>query len=55
MRGALLGIVLLIILVGGTVMGIASLLLLPLVGAVLLVALLIWFVQRRAAGKPPIR
>lgn len=43
------------ILVGGTVLGIASLVLLPLVGGVVLVALLILFLQRRQAGKPPIR
>jgi hypothetical protein len=43
------------ILIGGTVMGVASLLLLPLVGGVLLLALIVWFLQRRARGEPPLR
>lgn len=55
MRAALIGGILLIFLVGGSIMGVASLLLLPLVGIVAALVLLIWFLRRRAEHKPPIR
>jgi hypothetical protein len=55
MRTAVIAGAVLVILVGGTVLGIASLVLLPLVGVVALVVLLIWFARRRAEHKPPIR
>jgi hypothetical protein len=55
MRPALAGAIALIVLIVGTVFGVASLLLLPVVGAVALIALLIWFAQRRARDEPPIR
>jgi hypothetical protein len=54
MRSALIAGVALLILIGGSFMGVAALLLLPIAGVVLLVALLIWVIQRRASGKPPI-
>jgi uncharacterized membrane-anchored protein len=53
MRTGLIVAVVLLILLGGTAMGIASLLLLPLVGGVFLIVLLVWALQRRAQRKPP--
>lgn len=54
MRAGIIAAILFVVLVGGTAMGIASLLLLPLVGGVVLIALLIWTLQRRSRGKPPV-
>jgi hypothetical protein len=55
MRSALFAGVALLILIGGSLMGVAALLLLPVAGIILAIALLIWMLQRRASGKPPIR
>jgi hypothetical protein len=55
MRAGIIAAILLVVLIGGTVMGIASLVLLPLVGIVFAIVLVIWLLQRRSAGKPPIR
>jgi hypothetical protein len=54
MRPAVAAIIALLVLVVGTFMGVAALLVLPLAGAVVLVALLVWLLQRRAANKPPV-
>ena len=53
MRAGLIGLIALIILIGGSILGIASLLLFPLVGIVALIAIVIWMAARRAEGKPP--
>jgi predicted PurR-regulated permease PerM len=55
MRAGIIGLIAIAILVGGTLMGIASLLLVPLVAAVALIALAAWLLVRRVRGKPPIR
>jgi hypothetical protein len=54
MRSALIIIAVLVVLLGGTFLGITALLLLPFAGGILLVAALIWVLQRRARGKRPI-
>lgn len=55
MRTALAIVIVLVVLLGGTVMGIAAMFLVPLIASIAVLALLIWFVQRRTSGKPPIR
>lgn len=55
MRAALVITVVLVVLLGGTLMGIAAMFLVPLIASIAVLALLIWFVQRRASNKPPIR
>ena len=53
MHALLIGLIGVVLLIGGSLMGIASLLLFPLVGIVALIAIVIWMVTRRAEGKPP--
>lgn len=55
MRTAVLAGIALLVLIVGSLMGVAALLLLPLVGIVAVIALLVWFARRRASGRPPIR
>jgi Mn2+/Fe2+ NRAMP family transporter len=55
MRSTLVIVAVAVILLGGAAMGFASLLLLPLIGGIALIALIVWFLQRRSAGKPPLR
>jgi hypothetical protein len=55
MRPGIMALIALVVLVVGPLMGIASLVVLPLVGIVATVALVIWFAQRRARHKPPMR
>jgi hypothetical protein len=55
MRSAIIGGVAVLVLLGGSIMGVAAMLLLPVVGIIAAIALLIWFLQRRASGRPPIR
>jgi Na+-driven multidrug efflux pump len=54
MRTTLVAGIVLLVLVGGTIMGIASIFLLPLVGIIAAVVILLWFLRRRAEHKPPI-
>ena len=42
------------ILVGGIILGIGGLLLAPVVGVVVLVAILLWLAERKAEHKPPV-
>jgi predicted PurR-regulated permease PerM len=44
----------LLILVGGIVLGIAGIFLAPILGALGLIILVVWLLQRRARDKPPI-
>lgn len=55
MGAVLIALVVLLVIVGGSIMGVASLLIVPLVAFIVLVGLLIWFVSRRARNKPPLR
>ena len=55
MRAGLIGAIALVILIAGSILGVASLLLLPLVGIIALIAVLIWMAGRRAEGKPPMQ
>lgn len=43
-----------LVLVGGLLMGVAGLLLLPLVAGIALVGLVIWMLGRKAEHRPPI-
>lgn len=54
MNAGLIGLIAVVILLGGLFMGVASLFLFPIVGALAFVALLIWLLRRRAANKPPV-
>jgi predicted ABC-type sugar transport system permease subunit len=54
MNAGLIGLVVVLVLLGGTLMGVAALFLVPIVGALVIVALLIWLLRRRAAHKPPV-
>jgi hypothetical protein len=49
----LIGLLGVVILIGGSIMGIASLLLFPLVGIIALIAIVVWMAVRRAEHKPP--
>lgn len=42
------------VVVGGIIMGVGGLLLLPIIGVFALIALLIWFLERKAHHKPPL-
>lgn len=53
MGAVLIALVVLIVIVGGSIMGVASVLLVPLIAFIVLVGLLIWFASRRARNKPP--
>lgn len=55
MKAGLIVLIAVLVLLGGIVMGVASLFLFPIVGALAVIALLIWLLRRRAALKPPIR
>lgn len=55
MRGGLIAAAVLVLLLVGSLMGIVSIFLLPVAGAIGVVVLIVWFVRRRAEGKPPIR
>jgi hypothetical protein len=55
MRAALIGLIAVVLLIGGSIMGIASLLLFPLVAIVALIAVVVWMAARRVEGKPPMR
>jgi hypothetical protein len=55
MRITLAAAIVLVVVLGGTVMGIAAMFLVPLIASIAVLALLIWFVQRRTSNKPPIR
>jgi hypothetical protein len=54
MRSGLIALAVIAILLGGIFMGVASLLILPLVGIVAAIALISWIIARRAQHKPPI-
>lgn len=43
-----------LVVVGGVIFGVGGLLLAPIVGAVALVALVIWLLERKAQHKPPL-
>ena len=55
MNTGLIILIAVLVLLGGTFFGIASVFLFPIVGAIAIVALLIWMLRRRAEHKPPIR
>jgi hypothetical protein len=55
MRAILAAVIVAVVLLGGLVMGVAAMFLVPLLASIAVLALLIWFIQRRAANKPPIR
>ncbi|MGH7447973.1 MAG: hypothetical protein ACRELT_10465 [Longimicrobiales bacterium] len=54
MNTALIVLVAVLVLLGGVLMGVAAIFLLPIVGALALIALVIWVLRRRAEHKPPI-
>ena len=54
MHAFLIGLIGVVVLIGGSLMGIASLLLFPLVGIIALIAIVVWMAVRRAEHKPPI-
>jgi uncharacterized membrane-anchored protein len=53
MRTGLIAAVALIVLLGGTVMGIAAIFVLPIVGGIALLALILYALGRRADNRPP--
>ena len=54
MRAAWIGLLALVVLIGGTFLGVTALLLVPLLGILALVAFLVWTARRRAGHRPPI-
>ena len=54
MNAGLVLLVAVLVMLGGVLMGVAALFLVPIVGALAVIALLIWVLRRRAANKPPV-
>jgi len=54
MRAAWIGLLALVVLIGGTFLGVTALLLMPLIGILAVVAFLVWTARRRAEHRPPI-
>lgn len=54
MNAGLILLVAVLVVLGGVFMGVAAVFLVPIVGALAVVALLIWVLRRRAANKPPV-
>ena len=54
MNAALIVLVVLAVLLGGTLFGVTGIFLVPLAGAVGILVLVIWLLRRRAEHKPPI-
>lgn len=54
MHAGLVLLVAVLVMLGGVFMGVAALFLVPIVGALAVIALLIWVLRRRAANKPPV-
>ena len=49
-----IGLLALAVLIGGTLLGITALLLVPLLGILVLIVFLVWTARRRAQHRPPI-
>lgn len=54
MNLGLIVLIAVVVLLGGIFMGVASVFLFPIVGALAFIALLVWLLRRRAANKPPV-
>ena len=54
MHAVWIGLLAIVVLIGGTFLGVTALLLMPLIGILALVAFLIWTARRRADHRPPI-
>lgn len=54
MNTGLVVLIAVLVLLGGIFMGVAAVFLVPIVGALAIIALLIWVLRRRAEHKPPI-
>lgn len=53
MRAALIALVVVLVLVGGTFMGVAAMFLVPIVAAIALIAIALTLLARKAEDKPP--
>lgn len=54
MNAGYLALLAVLIIVGGTIFGIASIFVLPIAGVIAAIAFAIWFIGREAQNKPPI-
>ena len=54
MHAVWIGLLAIVVLIGGTFLGVTALLLMPLIGILAVVAFLIWTARRRADHRPPI-